>query len=257
MDTKRTGELIAEARKEKNMTQRQLAEALHVSDRTVSKWERGAGFPDVALLEPLADALELSVTELLRGGRQEKPDADSEVRYALNIVRQRRREKLKKNFRDIISALVCLAVLGFFAFHFAEQQGAFSEDIYLELDAGVYIDGVRVEDTHVLIDGSKNNLRSEFFGRLAIEYIEKTCRDEVRASVSWRDEGQSILYGGYGSVGIVELDRYCYFSSNMMGFAIENKNEGWIIATDDYLAELMALDGYYPLLEAGHHYYFN
>lgn len=50
MDAGKTGELIAQARKQKNMTQKQLAEALHISDRTVSKWERGAGFPDVSLL---------------------------------------------------------------------------------------------------------------------------------------------------------------------------------------------------------------
>ena len=63
--------LIAEARKQKNMTQKDLAAALHVSDRAVSKWERGAGFPDVSLLEPLADALGLQVLELLRGEEQE------------------------------------------------------------------------------------------------------------------------------------------------------------------------------------------
>ena len=49
------------------MTQKELAAALHVSDRAVSKWERGAGFPDISLLEPLADALGLGVLDLLRG----------------------------------------------------------------------------------------------------------------------------------------------------------------------------------------------
>ena len=71
MNRERTGMLIAEARKQKNMTQKDLAAALHVSDRAVSKWERGAGFPDVSLLEPLADALGLQVLELLRGEEQE------------------------------------------------------------------------------------------------------------------------------------------------------------------------------------------
>ena len=52
-----TGALIAQLRKEQGLTQKQLAEQLHISDRTISKWERGAGFPDVSLLEPLADVL--------------------------------------------------------------------------------------------------------------------------------------------------------------------------------------------------------
>ena len=67
MDRTKTGALIAAARKEQNMTQKELAAALHVSDRAVSKWERGAGFPDISLLEPLADTLGLGVLDLLRG----------------------------------------------------------------------------------------------------------------------------------------------------------------------------------------------
>ena len=49
MDVKKTGELLCQLRKEKGMTQKQAAEILQVSDRTVSKWERGAGLPDVSL----------------------------------------------------------------------------------------------------------------------------------------------------------------------------------------------------------------
>ena len=60
-----TGALITQLRKEQGLTQKQLAEQLHISDRTISKWERGAGFPDVSLLEPLAEALHCSVVSLL------------------------------------------------------------------------------------------------------------------------------------------------------------------------------------------------
>lgn len=69
MDTHRTGQLIAARRKELGLTQKQLAGQLNVSDRAVSKWERGAGFPDIALLEPLADALGLTVLSLLTARR--------------------------------------------------------------------------------------------------------------------------------------------------------------------------------------------
>ena len=256
MDSKKTGALIAEARKEKNMTQRELASALHVSDRAVSKWERGVGFPDVSLLEPLADALGLTVTELLHGEKYDAPElGDREVRYALKIVRQRRKAALKRNLRDILGIIISLVIFGFFAFHFADKFGAFSDDIYLELDAGVYVNGVRVEDTKVVIDGRKNNYRGNFWGHVAIDYLEKSCRDGTYADIWWNDEGQVIGYFGYGKLNFVPVDRYCYFSSNMASFAIENTDEGWIIATHDYLAELMALDGYYPLLEPGRHHY--
>ncbi len=64
-----TGEVIKEMRKLKNMTQLQLADRLGVTDKTVSKWENGKGYPDIALLEPIADAFQISVTELISGNR--------------------------------------------------------------------------------------------------------------------------------------------------------------------------------------------
>ena len=62
-----TGAAIKTLREKQRMTQSQLAEKLCVSDKTVSKWETGKGFPDISLLEPLAAALGISVPELLSG----------------------------------------------------------------------------------------------------------------------------------------------------------------------------------------------
>ncbi len=64
MDLQKTGALIAAARKEKGLTQAELAQILHISHTTVSKWERGLGFPEVSLLEPLAQALGLTLDQL-------------------------------------------------------------------------------------------------------------------------------------------------------------------------------------------------
>lgn len=62
-----TGSIIKKLREEKNMTQAVLAEKLNISDKTVSKWETGKGYPDITLLEPLAESLGVSVVELLSG----------------------------------------------------------------------------------------------------------------------------------------------------------------------------------------------
>ena len=62
-----TGAMIRRLREGRKLTQSQLAERLHVSDKAVSKWETGRGYPDVSLLEPLAAALGVSVLELLSG----------------------------------------------------------------------------------------------------------------------------------------------------------------------------------------------
>ncbi len=69
MDQEKTGSFICGLRKEKGMTQAALAERLHVSDKAVSRWETGRGFPDINSLETLAEELSVSVAELLRGER--------------------------------------------------------------------------------------------------------------------------------------------------------------------------------------------
>ena len=62
-----TGAIVRKLRENKRMTQEELADVIHVSSKAVSKWETGQGFPDISLLEPLADALGISVIELLSG----------------------------------------------------------------------------------------------------------------------------------------------------------------------------------------------
>ncbi|MBR5502305.1 MAG: helix-turn-helix domain-containing protein [Oscillospiraceae bacterium] len=67
MDSYVTAAAIRTLREEKGLTQKQLADAIAVSDKTVSKWETGKGLPDISLLAPLAQALQVSVSELLAG----------------------------------------------------------------------------------------------------------------------------------------------------------------------------------------------
>ena len=67
MDTKAIGALIARRRKERSLSQAELAERLHVTDKAVSRWETGRGMPGLDSLEPLSEALGLSVSELLSG----------------------------------------------------------------------------------------------------------------------------------------------------------------------------------------------
>lgn len=72
MDNIQFGAFVAQLRKEQGLTQKELADRLHVTDKAVSKWETGKGFPDVKLLEPLAQVLGVSLVELLQGARTEK-----------------------------------------------------------------------------------------------------------------------------------------------------------------------------------------
>ncbi|WP_130805384.1 helix-turn-helix domain-containing protein [Senegalia massiliensis] len=67
MDCKKIGKLIYQLRKEKNMTQKQIADAMNISDKTISKWERGQGCPDISLIPELAQILEVSIDGILSG----------------------------------------------------------------------------------------------------------------------------------------------------------------------------------------------
>ena len=69
MDQIKTGRFIAQMRKEKGLTQRELADKLCISDKTVSKWETGRGMPEVSLMLPLCEGLGINVNELLTGAR--------------------------------------------------------------------------------------------------------------------------------------------------------------------------------------------
>ena len=68
MDAKKTGCFIAKKRKERNLSQKELAEYLHITDKAVSKWERGISFPDITILIPLSEVLNVSLYDLLTGG---------------------------------------------------------------------------------------------------------------------------------------------------------------------------------------------
>ena len=74
MDYEKIGKLISELRKEKGLTQRELADKLMITDRAVSKWERGKNCPDISLLDDLSRELDISVIEILRGRRLESDE---------------------------------------------------------------------------------------------------------------------------------------------------------------------------------------
>ncbi len=78
-----TGTAIKELREQKGITQLKLAKLLGVSDKTVSKWETGKGYPDITLLEPIAEAFGVSVTELISG------KAISNVNVSANMLRSK------------------------------------------------------------------------------------------------------------------------------------------------------------------------
>lgn len=111
MDSQKLGSFIAEMRKRKSLTQRELAEQLNVTDKAVSKWERGLGLPDIKMIEPLAQALGVSVLDIMRGecSEQETLSID-QVSRVLNDTIDLASHHRKIEHRNALIA--CLSVIG-------------------------------------------------------------------------------------------------------------------------------------------------
>ena len=113
MDTHKFGDFVARCRKEKNMTQAELAAKLQVTDKAVNRWERGIGFPDINTIEPLADALDVSILELMKSERMTDSQVTREkaaeaITDTLEAAKWQRRRERKNAFRilGILSAAV-------------------------------------------------------------------------------------------------------------------------------------------------------
>ena len=128
MDNVKTGQLIRELRKRRGMTQRELADQLHITDRAVSKWERGLCAPDISLLEPLSRLLGCSVPELIAGQEAAEPApepvqeaASSAIAYSLAELK-RKVQRVRR--RTIRAAIACAAALLLFGLYALFQSGA-------------------------------------------------------------------------------------------------------------------------------------
>lgn len=86
MDCGKVGALIARLRRERGLTQRELADRLHVTGKAVSKWERGAGCPDVSLLARLAEELEVDLAALLSGQLPPSEESGGNMKKAVYYV---------------------------------------------------------------------------------------------------------------------------------------------------------------------------
>ena len=112
MEAKQFGQFIAGIRKEKKMTQAELAEKIHVTDKAISRWERGLGFPDIQTLEPLAQVLGISVLELMRSEKK-KPTGDmdtTETQYTQKEVAEmlQNADDISKQLKSRIRTLISL-----------------------------------------------------------------------------------------------------------------------------------------------------
>ena len=108
MDQIKIGKFIADTRKERNMTQMQLADALHISDKTISKWEHGKGLPEVSLMLPLCEELGISVNDLLTGERVTEADYQKKAEENMMDLMKENEENKKRMALSVICGVITI-----------------------------------------------------------------------------------------------------------------------------------------------------
>ena len=124
MDYNLIGKFISEQRKLKNLTQLKLAEKLNVSEKTISKWECGNGFPDTSLIIPLCEVLEISANELLTGKKLEtkeyEPNAENNL---INLIKEKQENKKGTIVANVMAFLILIPCFTlFFVASFINMQ---------------------------------------------------------------------------------------------------------------------------------------
>lgn len=108
MDQIKIGKFIAEVRKSNNLTQRQLADALSISDKTVSKWECGKGLPEVSLMLPLCDTLNITVNDLLSGERVSESDYQKKAEENMMNLAKENEENKKRMALSVVCGIITI-----------------------------------------------------------------------------------------------------------------------------------------------------
>ena len=121
MDQKKIGHFLKELRKEKDITQEQLAEKIKVSGRTVSRWETGSNMPDISLLADLADFYDVSISEIIDGERKSE-NMNEEVKETV-LKLSDYTETINQKIKGRLFVLTVIAIIGMIAFVIIEFTG--------------------------------------------------------------------------------------------------------------------------------------
>ena len=244
MNKERLGNFLSGERRNLGLTQRDLAAALHVTDKAVSKWERGLSYPDVTLLEPLAQELDLTVEELMacrrqarmvRKGADETVKEQETVRGLLDISRDSVRKERRRSWQRLAAVLVLLAVT---AAVVAWTKIMVPEDGYYSIVLKETVNGrnyIYVEDRGHLIRLKCGD--DVDFGAL-------TLRDERGDTISYKMDYQWNRLTRTGTVSACEDTGATVLGSTMD--ATFEGDSGSVPLLFGYTSVQYLRDGYYP-----------
>ena len=206
MEQEKIGRFLGQVRRERGLTQEQLAQRLGVSQRTVSRWETGRNMPDISMLTALCAQLDITVAELLAGQRIEgetitKTDASDLAERLIGLVRR------KNGIRRLLGALAALAVTlvcmaGLYRYEFSVDVSSTAE-LEASIDAWCADDGMRADVLERAVAGNR---------------LYVLCRDERHPGDGCLAALERGLFGRYRMVRVALFDEpLCIADSERIG----------------------------------------
>ena len=212
MDTEKMGALIARMSKEKGLTQKELGEKLFVTDKAVSKWERGVSLPDITILEKLADELDTDIYSILQIPKKDKS-------LALEVI-EKERVKIKNQFKRklIVLLIIGVIILGIFLFKMVSFGYSVKHVKYTHYDNKLI--NLGVPKFSFYMQNSENNYSFKSFrGKAVLENEMKsflntleflTCND----TVYYYDESADMTITDYSVRGNILYNTISYSVRN-------------------------------------------
>lgn len=118
MDQERIGKYILECRTKKNLTQEELAKQIGVTNKAISRWENGHGLPDLSLLQPLCNVLDININDLLSGKKIEEKNRRQQAEENINIILNQATEQEKIEKKKTIKTISIILIISFIVISF-------------------------------------------------------------------------------------------------------------------------------------------
>lgn len=207
MNQEKIGKFILKLRKEKNMTQQELADKIGVTDRAISKWENGRGMPDLSLMKPLCDELGITINELISGENldkkeyKEKSDENiiNTISYSDNKIK-----KTKTLFKVIVSILIIIFVSLAFMFVVDVRRMNENKPVVFSTWGFLYTPAIDLNDDEIYLairnylvekgdSEEKHNDLAKTFVSMRVYLLEEEKRDSLYYVYAWVVEGKYYL----------------------------------------------------------------
>jgi transcriptional regulator with XRE-family HTH domain len=183
IDQKKTGLFISDIRKEKGLTQKQLAEEIGVSDKAISRWETGRGMPDTSIMPDLCKVLDISINELLSGQRLSSMDYNGKAEENMVELIKTNEAVKRQGRKAIFGTIVGIILLCLFIYLITIISGGVGMIIYfIDLPSLVALLGIQL-----IILGASGHF-ADFFRSFKLLFCSKRYSDEELMQLSEKSD---------------------------------------------------------------------